>query len=203
VVEIVAIVAAGIWAFYVFIYENRIKPSFTQPQINVGATLQETSRRSGAVGVLLKTEVRNVGAVRFYFVGYSVTVLGTRLSISTHPLPPSGSSLSENTDTFFRLSKPVKVYAFGFITNLGNPASPQGGLLEPGGSIEQEHTFFIPSGRFDLLYVHVSGCFTKFDRAFPARLEYRKHGVTTLICNGNDNDLVHLAYDVGSLDLRK
>ena len=31
VVEVIAIVAAGIWAFYVFAYENRIKPSISNP----------------------------------------------------------------------------------------------------------------------------------------------------------------------------
>ena len=44
VVEIVAILAAGFWAFYVFVYENRIKPSFSDPQVSVGATLEKTSR---------------------------------------------------------------------------------------------------------------------------------------------------------------
>jgi hypothetical protein len=47
VVEVVAILAAGFWAFYVFIYENRIKPLFSQPEINVSATMEKTSRHAG------------------------------------------------------------------------------------------------------------------------------------------------------------
>ncbi|MGB8627603.1 MAG: hypothetical protein WCD03_15755 [Candidatus Cybelea sp.] len=47
-VEIVAIVLAGAWAFYVFIYENRIKPSFTDLQTDVSATMQKTSQRDGS-----------------------------------------------------------------------------------------------------------------------------------------------------------
>jgi hypothetical protein len=39
VVEIAAIVAAGLWAFYVFVYENRIKPSFLPPELAVTASI--------------------------------------------------------------------------------------------------------------------------------------------------------------------
>ena len=41
VVEVVAIVAAGIWAFYIFAYENSFKPSHAPPAINVKTTLQK------------------------------------------------------------------------------------------------------------------------------------------------------------------
>jgi hypothetical protein len=39
IVEVVAIVAAGIWAFYVFAYENRIKPSLADPNVDVSVHL--------------------------------------------------------------------------------------------------------------------------------------------------------------------
>jgi hypothetical protein len=198
-IEIVAILAAGFWAFYVFVYENRIKPSLTDPQISVGATLQETSHRSGAIGVLLTTEVRNTGTVRVYFAGYSVTVLGTRMSLSTHPLPPRPDAM-QDTNTFFSLSQPVAVYGFAVITTLGNPTSKHDMELEPGGSVEQQHTFFVPEGRFDVLTARVEGCLAKSkDRTIPSRLIERRSGATGVTCEGTS----HLSLDVGSLDLRR
>ncbi|MFY9718675.1 MAG: hypothetical protein WAK16_03440 [Candidatus Cybelea sp.] len=197
-IEIFAILAAGFWAFYVFVYENRIKPSFTDPQVSVGARLRETSHRSGAIGVLLTTEVHNEGSVRVYFAGYGVTVLGTRMSLSTHPLPPRPNT-SQDTNTFFSLSQPVAVYGFAVITTLGNPNSKHDMELEPGGSVEQEHTFFIPEGRFDVLTARVEGCLAKSeDRTIPSQLIARKNGATGVTCGGG----THLSYDVGSLDLR-
>lgn len=198
IVEIVAILAAGFWAFYVFIYENRIKPLLADPQQNIVATMQKTSERGGTVGILLRTEVRNEGSVRFFFVGYAVTVLGTRMTPSNQPLPPSRSSSSETTDTFFRLSPPVAVYGDGFITQLGNPSSPHGGELQPGSSISQEHTFYIPAHRFDLLNARVIACFEKTEAPSPARFEYRPDGTTAVSCP----NALRVAYDVGSLDLR-
>ncbi len=197
-IEIVAILAAGFWAFYVFVYENRIKPSFTDPQISVGATLQESSHRAGAIGVLLKTDIHNTGTVRVYFAGYSVTVIGRRMTLSTHPVPPAPNT-DQDTNTFFSLSQPAAVYGFGVITYLGNPDSPHGLELEPGGDVEQEHTFFVPAGRFDVLTARVEGCIAKSDRhTVPSALVKRKSGATGVTCDSG----IHLSVDVGSLDLR-
>ena len=200
IVEIVAILAAGFWAFYVFVYENRIKPSFSDPQVSVGATLEKTSQSGGAVGVLLKTNIRNEGSVRFDFAGYYVTVLATRMTLSTRPLPPVRSDTSQTQSTYFTLSKSEPVYGFGFITSIGNPASKYGLQLEPGGDVSQEHTFYIPAGRFDVLTAHVDGCFTRnADRVIPVHLRRRSDGTTGVTCDGG----LHVAFDVGSLDLRK
>ncbi len=197
-IEIIAILAAGFWAFYVFVYENRIKPSFTDPQIDVRATLQETSRRGGAIGVLLKTEIRNLGTVRVYFAGYSVTVLGKRMTLAAHPVPPAPNS-DQDASAFFTLSRPTAVYGFGVITYLGNATSQHGLELEPGGDVEQEHTFFIPENRFDVLTARVEGCIAKSNaRIVPSELVKRKSGATGVTCDSG----THLSLDVGSLDLR-
>ncbi len=199
VVEVVAILAAGFWAFYVFIYENRIKPSFTDPPITVSATLQKSSQHAGAVGILLKTELRNVGVVPFYLVGYAITVLGARVTLSTNPLPPTRSSRSETTDTYFRQSKFVPVYGSGYITHLGNPSATRELELQPGGSGAQEDIFFLPEGRFDFLTVHLNACFSKYaDRTVPARLEFHRDGVAVITCSA-----LHFANDIGTLDLQK
>jgi hypothetical protein len=197
-IEIIAILAAGCWAFYVFVYENRIKPAFTDPQITASATLEETSHRGGVIGVMLKNEEKNTGTVPLYFAGYSVTVLGTRMKLSARPLPPEPNTFVD-ADTFFSLSKPVPVYGYGLITTLGNPSSKYGIELEPDGSYEQEHTFFIPEGRFDMLTAHVEACLAKSGGGtVPSRLVKRKTGATGVTCAGG----THLAYDAGSLDLR-
>jgi hypothetical protein len=199
-VEIVAILAAGFWAFYVFIYENRIKPSFADPQIRFVASMEKTSERSGAVGVLLKTEVQNTGSVRFYTVGYAVTVLGSRFSLSTRPMPPARTSVSEDTHTYFTLSPFTPVYGFGYLTELGNPNSPHGGELEPGGVLDQEQTFYIPAGRFDVLKTHINACYAKSDaQPVPARLKYNEAGISAVTCP----DAFHASFDASSLDLRK
>jgi hypothetical protein len=196
VVEILALVLAGLWAFYVFVYENRIKPAYTDIQTEVDATLQKTSQRDGATGVLLKTSFRNTGSVDLYFVGYAVTVMGSKMTLS--PRPTNDPQIRDNLHTYFTLSKPVPVYGFGFITSLGDPKSGHRIELEPGGGVAQEHTFFIPTHRYDLLTVHVSACLAKSEaHLISARLERGMEGATGVACGAD-----HITYDVGSLDLR-
>lgn len=188
---------AGAWAFYVFIYENRIVPSLADMQTGVSATLQKTSQRDGATGIVLRTAFRNSGTVRFYFVGYAVTVMGSKMTLS--PRPTNDPHVRDGQHTYFRLSKPTPVYGFGFITQIGDPKSGHGGELEPGGNFGQEHTFYIPANRFDLLTVHVSACIAKSDaKPIPSSFKAGTEGVTDVACDAD-----HITYDVGSLDLRK
>ena len=50
VVEIVAIVAAGIWAIYTFVYVERLKPAWARPDVGLTASLHKLGERNGLVG---------------------------------------------------------------------------------------------------------------------------------------------------------
>lgn len=82
-VEILAIVAAGIWAFYVFAYENRIKPSLGNPEVAFSATMSKVSEHNGMIGIQLNTEMRNVGSVKAHFLGYVIWVSGRKFDPQT------------------------------------------------------------------------------------------------------------------------
>jgi hypothetical protein len=92
VVEVAAILAAGIWAFYTFAYENRIKPSFANPELNFVVTMQQLGQRGGLIGVRLHTEIHNVGTVPANIVGLSYWVLGKRVEPTRTAQPPSVSN---------------------------------------------------------------------------------------------------------------
>src|ERR1700727_3009702 len=68
VVEVIAIVAAGIWAFYVFAYENRIKPSMASPEVDITSSIQRLSERNGLIAVGVRLELRNIGTVKAHFL---------------------------------------------------------------------------------------------------------------------------------------
>src|SRR5450755_4209345 len=85
VVEIVAILAAGLWAMYVFIYENRIKPALLEPTVSVTATMEALGHDRGLTAVRLDTHIVNVGTVRARFLAYSVTVLGSQVNAVAAP----------------------------------------------------------------------------------------------------------------------
>jgi hypothetical protein len=202
IVEVVAIIAAGLWAFYVFIYENRIKPSFSPPDVSISATMQKTSQHAGRIGVRLKTEFHNVGTVPIYFTGWAVTVLGQRVTPAKRPLPPtlSEANTKETIETFYLRSKGTPVYGYGSITELGNPSSQTGFSLLVGQDIAQEEAFFVPAGRFDVLTVYVSARYPKAgEGAVPSTLELDSQGKLTVKGDAALTDFFNI--EVASLDL--
>ncbi len=92
IVEIVAIVAAGIWAFYIFVYENRIRPSSAQPEVNISASLQRLSEQHGLIGVGLHIDLRNVGTVNAHFLGLAFNVFGKRVESASPAMPPNAEA---------------------------------------------------------------------------------------------------------------
>jgi hypothetical protein len=178
VVEVVAILAAGIWAFYVFIYENRIVPSQAQPNVNFSASLQRVSQHNGLIGVRLDTEVRNSGTVKAHFLGIATAVVGQRIEPVSSP-----KSLASYVDTqqyapYFRESKDVVVFEVGYVTNLGNPKVSTDLPLEPGADVRNERIFYVPIGAFDRLRVYVVALFTRNDeKTIPTRIYVGKDGL--------------------------
>lgn len=203
VVEIVAILAAGIWAFYIFIYENRIKPSFSPPNVVLTASLEKSSVHNGTIGVRLKTDLRNAGAVPVYLTGWAVTVVGLSATMTAKPQSTvfEYSGTRENRNTYFALSKPTMVYSTGEITALGSASSGSTVNLQVGQDSARDDTFFVPAGRFDLLRVYVyerhsiSG-----ERFIPAALKVDEHRDAFTV-TGDDNVSANSYYESGSLDL--
>ncbi|MBV9333028.1 MAG: hypothetical protein JO146_03395 [Candidatus Eremiobacteraeota bacterium] len=155
VVEVLAIVAAGIWAFYVFAYENRIKPAMASPDVDVKASMTRLSERNGLVAVGLHLQMHNVSTVQARFLGLAVNVYGERILASRSPQREGATTSRYNFRGFFRAQPRVPVYGYAYVTNLGNPSSTQGTNLDPGDTIENDYTFYVPKGRFDLLLLGV------------------------------------------------
>lgn len=65
IVEIVAIVAAGVWALYVFVYEQRIKPASEPPAILLTGSMQKVGQHNGLVQISYSATVRNIGLLTY------------------------------------------------------------------------------------------------------------------------------------------
>lgn len=89
VVEIVAIVAAGCWAFYIFAYENRIKPSLADPHVDVTASLRNLGEHHGPIAIEYHQELHNVGTVAAIFLGLALNIDGRRVTVTKTRAVPS------------------------------------------------------------------------------------------------------------------
>jgi hypothetical protein len=84
-VEIVAIVAAGIWALYTFVYEQRIKPLGEAPSFSVPTSVEQGPTVHGVVFLTIHKRIQNTGNVSIDLAAESLSVYGER--IEEHAAP--------------------------------------------------------------------------------------------------------------------
>ncbi|HEY1653892.1 MAG TPA: hypothetical protein VGF86_02125 [Candidatus Tumulicola sp.] len=156
VVEVVAIVAAGIWAFYIFAYENSFKPAHAPPSINVKTTIAKLGSHDGVIGVRIRTELRNSSTVPVRLLGFALTLYGQRVSRSAHELPPVVTATEERLRAFYDVSAPVPLYSFAHISKAVDPTSEYDSELGPGNSWDEEEIAYVPQHRFNLVTASVN-----------------------------------------------
>ncbi len=78
-VEVVAIVAAGIWALYTFVYEQRIKPLGEAPSFSVPTSVEQGPTVHGVVFLTIHKRIQNTGNVPIDLAAESLSVYGERI----------------------------------------------------------------------------------------------------------------------------
>jgi hypothetical protein len=202
VVEIVAIVAAGIWAFYTFAYENRIKPSLAQPEVNISALLQRLGEQHGLIGVGLRIDLRNVGTVNAHFLGLAVNVFGKQVAPATPTVPRTREPLNYEYQGYYTVGRSIPVYSWSYVTHLGNPRTGVDTELDPGTSIENYRVFYIPKGKFDLLTVGIDAPYTKLETTQPTHLSVGSDGAVRVVTPLTADTQEYNIEPVTSLDVR-
>jgi hypothetical protein len=78
-VEIVAIVAAGIWALYTFVYEQRIKPLSEPAEFSVPTTVTQGPTVNGVVFLTIHKRLENTGNVPIDIAAEALNVYGEKI----------------------------------------------------------------------------------------------------------------------------
>lgn len=77
-VEVVAILAAGAWALYTFVYDQRIKPASEPPSVVLTGSLQRVGERGDKVQMQYHVTLRNTGQTRIYTIADGIVAVGLR-----------------------------------------------------------------------------------------------------------------------------
>lgn len=78
-VEVVAILAAGIWALYTFVYEQRIKPLSEPAEFSVPTTVTQGPTVNGVVFLTIHKHLENTGNVPIDVAAEALSVYGEKL----------------------------------------------------------------------------------------------------------------------------
>lgn len=168
--EIVAITGAAIWALYVFVYQEQIKPAEESPELQPAFAVTRATLHSGKNLIKVGITLRNAGQRTIYIAGNVVNVygldFGDNLAVALH---------TERGDADFDRSLLVRrqtllhAYARTF-QPFGNSASFIN--IQPGTAFTGSFAFAVPAQTFDALGLAWQTCFSKFGgRTWPATLQ--------------------------------
>ncbi|BAC89480.1 hypothetical protein [Gloeobacter violaceus] len=115
-VQVVAIIAAGVWAFYSFIYEDRIKPA-NEPLAMVATTeLEKVGRRGDMVAVQVRGSIRNVGKAPLRLLLSTVNVYGVQVDTKPSKLLSTSNEILPDTVNrirYLRKTQEEVIFTFG------------------------------------------------------------------------------------------
>lgn len=100
-VEIIAIVAAGLWALYTFVYEQRIKPLAEPPEFSLPTTVDQGPTIDGVAFLTIHKRVDNTGNVGVDIAAESLNVYGEKIGL------PAGGVKRIDTPTYVKISADV------------------------------------------------------------------------------------------------
>jgi hypothetical protein len=190
VVEVVAIVLAGIWAIYTFIYLERIKPGMQEPRIVMTGSMHKLGEQRGLVAMEFNMTLRNAGQTTVYLIAAAFTGTGVRFTTAGMP---STSTLFNGSQTVFtrdaKIASRTTVYRLVSLTRFANPSYGGGYTIAPNEAVPFSGVFLVRKKDFDEIALDASIGYTKVDsRVYPTRARINPVGVTLIEPANHDPD---------------
>jgi len=198
VVELVAILLAGIWAIYTFLYVEEIKPAGEAPRVLLNGTIERVGTRNGLTALRYKTVIRNAGTVRFYIVATAFTAVG----INYAPTRTSTTEVFSGSEIFnrdARIRSRTVVRRAVNLTRFVEPHYGGGFSLDPGQELPASGIIVVRSGVYDVIQLDESIAYSKtVDHPFAIETYVNKRGVAIVQSANRDRNLASLQETIGS-----
>ncbi|MGC2131118.1 MAG: hypothetical protein WA629_13615 [Candidatus Aquilonibacter sp.] len=168
IIEIAALVAAGVWAFYVFVYKERIKPAGEAPNIQIlrSATHEALPRGKELVTVIIT--LKNIGTANVEMGGLIVNAYGIRYGDRIDSAAPATRTTGLMTANHGLVdSKPVLLYTYSAIWIPLGSARPF--KILSGDTFTIPMSFVIQSGSYDTLRLNFARCDQRADNLLVTR----------------------------------
>lgn len=170
IIEVLAILAAGAWAIYTFIYVERIKPAADPPSLVMTGSLHKLGERNGLVQFSYGGVIRNNGRTHVYLIGEGYTVDGFRVKTNSTPVltQPYRGALEYDRDA--RIASEAVIYRRYSLTHYADPGIGGGFDIDPGQEIPFTGIFAVRSNEFDSIALYGSIAYGKEPGAHPTRV---------------------------------
>lgn len=172
-----AILFAGFWGVYTFIYKDIIVPARRPPAVTLTAKIEELNRADGMILVRAQLVVANRGDAKVWVPTLWWNVYGvsygredrtaSRFTTDVRPLLQRG----DQSVSRFSNVRLVEIVAAGRVPNHEY-------WFQPNDEAIQEQLFFVPESQFDAVQVYFeANIFKSIDEFAPPRWELREDGL--------------------------
>ena len=185
-VQTLAILGAGAWAVYTFVYEAKIKPGLEPPSVSVTSSLERAGTRGDLVAIRSTVTRKNVGQTGVRVLALTYNVIGIRTDFAGR----ANSTSSAFGDANLARSSSVDV-ARDYVQGAGEVILRHGTLfqgatdqpsapseLNPGEAVSRDLVFYVDRTRFDSVRFQVSLSYAKLsDPGLPLTFEVDHAGL--------------------------
>lgn len=182
IVEIVAIVLTGLWAFYTFIYTERIKPALETANAEFVPSIERNRSHGNIDSATLAVSVRNTGHTDIDIAAEAIDIVGARLgSTPQHVRKDEPTQVVDDRTLPIIQSKLLVAYS-------RLRAGAKGGqnyshlVLHPGEHFDYRFLVTFPRNRFDVVKLSFAFVYNRFpiENPMDVTLERKTGGLVGL-----------------------
>lgn len=165
-IEIIALVVAALWGFYVFVYQERIKPAAERPNVDFSVSLHHENLIHDKELITVVPVWRNKGAIAAQVDGYILNIYGLQYGGNPDELKKVRYSFGppyviSETDTRALTARWILVQTFY------QPWRPLGGRyyghVQPEDTLSFPDTVAVPRGKYEAVAVAYAFCVRRAD----------------------------------------
>ncbi len=180
-VEVFALVAAGAWAFYTFIYQEKIKPASEPATLDDTVTVARVGHDRTRDILEVSIHLRNGGKTEIEIAADGYNVYGERYARSASQSIRSRTNEYAFNNNLPRVSRQlISSHAELRDAAVGGKRGVHS-TIEPGGTVTIPYTIVIPRGMYDVIQAQVI--------AIPAKTPVRPR-VSVLVIRHSDGSIM-------------
>ena len=189
VVEIVALITAAVWAFYVFVYQERIKPAGEPPRLQFSTSVTRQALQGGKELVTIGVTLKNTGATDISMGAMLVNAYGVRYkragAAEMQQIQPTSGIMIVNGG----LSNDSPTLLYSHLSLWQAFGAHRQFKLNVGEEVRIDEPFVIKRGVYDTLRTTDAHCYGRSDDPAvsvydPKRAPDHSFDVPDLVANG-------------------
>lgn len=161
-VEVFAIVLAGVWAFYQFIYEDKIKPFQETPSLTITVKLEKLGTHGPWQAIRGTETVVNDSKIRVSILARTINIYGLDVVAKPKDAPFALVDAVWNVNHTYRIDNPILMQSHAVLFS-GNSNGNGRWWLQPGDTSTRSAIYFVKTGQYDVIRYDTNYQFSKYD----------------------------------------